>query len=305
MVREVRTGTVLCSAGIRLAWKAVGRGPALICCNGVGVSTFFWKYVERDLSDRYTIVTWDYRGHGASEDPPDLDDVDLSIRACAEDLGLIQDELGIDRAVLLGHSMGCQVILERWRMAPARTAGLVPMLGSAGRVLDTFYDTPRSAWLFAAAWVLAEALGPRVNDIVHPILGSPIPKLFIRLTRQLDPYYVRWEDFEPYLEHLQRIDLRLFLRMVREAHRHDAFPWLHEVDCPTLVIGGEKDFFTPLWISRRIAETIPGAELLVLADGSHAALIEHPETINHRLLRFLQERVRFEAEGQEAPSPAA
>ena len=59
----------------------------------------------------------------------------------------------------------------------------------------------------------------------------------------------------------------------------------------TLIVAAERDDFTPLYLSRQIADVIGGAELLVLADGSHAALIEQPETINHRLDRFIRERV--------------
>ena len=47
-----------------------------------------------------------------------------------------------------------------------------------------------------------------------------------------------------------------------------------------------------MWCSEKVARTAPGAELMVLADASHAALIEQPETINHRVERFLRERVR-------------
>ncbi len=66
---------------------------------------------------------------------------------------------------------------------------------------------------------------------------------------------------------------------------------LATLDRPLLVIAAEKDDFTPMWCSQKIVDSTPDAELLVLADGSHAALIEQPETINHRIDRFLRERV--------------
>ena len=58
-----------------------------------------------------------------------------------------------------------------------------------------------------------------------------------------------------------------------------------------MVIAAENDTFTPIWCARDMANAIPAAELLVLADASHAALIEQPETINHRLERFFRERL--------------
>ena len=61
------------------------------------------------------------------------------------------------------------------------------------------------------------------------------------------------------------------------------------------LIAAERDTFTPMWLSRKMVQSIPGAEFLVLADGSHAALIEQPDTIQHRIDRFLVERRVFPA----------
>ena len=74
-------------------------------------------------------------------------------------------------------------------------------------------------------------------------------------------------------------------------HHHDAGPWLKEIDAPTLVVGGEHDWLTPLSLSTEMAETIPDAELLILPKGSHAALIEHPELLNLRIEKFIHEKV--------------
>ena len=83
------------------------------------------------------------------------------------------------------------------------------------------------------------------------------------------------------------LDTRLFLHMVEEAHQHNAFPHLPGISQPALVVAAEKDTFTPMWLSKRIARELPNADLLVLADATHAAIIEQPDTINHRLERFL------------------
>ena len=58
---------------------------------------------------------------------------------------------------------------------------------------------------------------------------------------------------------------------------------------PTLVIAGEKDLFTPLHRSRKMVSLLPHAELMILAEASHAAIVEHPQTINRRIDRFLDQ----------------
>ena len=82
---DVRSGFARTDDGLELYWRAVGSGePALVCCNGVGVSTFFFKYVVEHFRERHRVVVWDYRGHGRSSLPPEpIDDADLSIDRCA------------------------------------------------------------------------------------------------------------------------------------------------------------------------------------------------------------------------------
>ena len=94
-----------------------------------------------------------------------------------------------------------------------------------------------------------------------------------------------------HLEHLASLDQRLFIETVLKTDEHDAWDLLPELNRPVLVIAAENDKFTPMWCSEKIVANTPGAELLVLADASHAALIEQPETINHRIERFISERM--------------
>ena len=69
---EIRSGFCQTEDGHHLFWQATGAGPdTLICCNGVGVSTFFWKYVVQHFSRTHQVVVWDYRGHGRSDRPDD------------------------------------------------------------------------------------------------------------------------------------------------------------------------------------------------------------------------------------------
>jgi len=284
---ERREGFVTSDVGLRLYWEAHGSGPALVCCNGVGVSTFFWKYLVAEFSDRFTVVLWDYRGHGQSEGPNSPMECDLSIAASARDLLGVLDAAGAEQAVALGHSMGCQVALEAAIQAPKRIKGLVLMQGSAGRVLDTFFDNPSARVLHSFLMKGADLMGPKFDKLTSPLLNTNLTWEFTWRCGLVDPYYTRKEDFMPYLEHMARLDTRLFLHMVEEAHHHDAFPLLPTIEQPALVVAAEKDTFTPMWLSQRIAREMPNAEILVLADATHAAIIEQPDTINHRVARFL------------------
>ena len=269
----------------------------LVCCNGVGVSTFFWKYIVEHYRQRFQVMLWDYRGHGRSGSPVDIERADLTVERSAEDLQCVLDAAGIQTPiVLLGHSMGVQVILEYYRRYPDVVRALVPMFGTYGRPLDSFMGLRHAR---RAARYLSRAIllgGKRSSRLLHPITASPLAYAIGRRTGLVDRYYANRSDVHKYLEHLNKMDPRVFARMVDLIADHDLEPFLPEIDVPTLVFGADQDLFTPLECSLKMARDIPNAELLVLADGSHAAIVEYPDTINRRLDRFLAERVMSEPE---------
>jgi pimeloyl-ACP methyl ester carboxylesterase len=95
----------------------------------------------------------------------------------------------------------------------------------------------------------------------------------------------------PYLHHMTHVDFPMFLRMLRAAGDHSASDWLSEIDVPVLIVAGERDTFTPSFLAQRMAEAIPGAELMMVQRGTHVAPIEQPEAVNARIESFLRERV--------------
>jgi pimeloyl-ACP methyl ester carboxylesterase len=294
------SGTTLAADGTPLAFAWGGprnASRALVCSNGVGVSTFFWDYVGEYFSRDHKVVIWDYRGHGASGRPT-ANLQTITIANIADDLARVLDANGIDRAVLLGHSMGCQVILEFYRLFKDRVLGLVPMLGAAGHPADTFFDMdPKVARVvYHTVLSVGRKIPDALNLITRASLHSPAAWPLVRLAGLVHPDLAKRSDMEPYLEHLAQLDLRVFFEMARAAQEHDAGPFLGEIKVPTLVVAGERDLFTPRHLSVEMASRIPNAELLEIPRGSHAALIEQPELINLRLEKLIRERVApFEA----------
>lgn len=279
--------------GVPIRYNSVGKGePAIVCCNGLGVSTSYWKYIVPYFSRDHQVITWEYRGHYASGRPTPLTSEAVTMAANTHDLAAVLDTCGVERGVLLGHSMGCQVILEMWRNYPRHVAALVPVCGPYGRPMDTFFLPPKVTSTLADT--LAEITGKvpgLVEGLVRPLLRSPLPDKIARLGGLIHPDLASAEDMAPYYANLSRMDLEVFFRMAIEMQHHDAGPWLHRINVPTLVVAGERDTFTPLSLSTRMRDQIPAAELLLLPRGSHAAIIEHPELINLRLEKFLHERV--------------
>ena len=288
---SVTTGYVRTDDGEQLHWRRVGEGPPVVLCNGVGVSTFFWKYLVADLRRDHSVLVWDYRGHGRSARVRDPLATDMRVERHADDCALVMAAAGVaEPAVVIGHSMGCQVALELRRRHPQRVGALVLALGTAGRALETFFDWSGSPRMFQAMRDLVFAVGAPINLLLRPLLESPLAWQVATRARLVDPYYTRREDLTRYLAHLSSLDQRMFWTSVLSLQQHDAWGTLPTLGCPLLVIAAERDDFTPMWCSEKMVALTPGAELMVLAGGSHAALVEQPENLNHRIRRFIEER---------------
>ena len=283
----ITAGFVRAEDGLRLHWRSVGEGPAIVCCNGVGVSTFFWRYVVHHFRDRYRVVLWDYPGHGRSERVASPQDTDVSIARLSRDLRSVLDAAEVEKATLIGHSMGCQVLFEAMRTYPERANGLVPMLGTAGLALETFFDWSGSPQMFRGLHRLIYGSRGAMNPLTRPLLLGPFSWEFARRFALVDPDRAAPEDMKPYLEHLGELDLRLFIEMVLETGKHDAWDLLPSIDVPVLVVSAERDKFTPQRLSKKMVDALPDASMLVLKNGSHAAIIEQPDEINTALEAFL------------------
>ncbi len=292
MMRAYREGRAKGFEGVPLHFTSYGEGePALVCCNGVGVNTHFWKYVVRYFSPRHQVVTWDYRGHGRSPKPDEISREKFTVAANVHDLKAVMDELGVKKAVLMGHSMGTQVILEMWRRHPKRVAGLVMMCGAFGRPLDTFWNSRLSAPVFDVVYSVVNMIPKAWARGNAQLMRSYLPMFFAYRFGQVDSQLCRPEDLKPYFEHLADIDPQIFFLMAGEMQRHTAIKWLEKVDVPTLIVAGENDTFTPYHLSVQMRDRIPGSELLTIPHGSHVAFVEQPELVNLRLEKFLRDRV--------------
>lgn len=257
-------------------------------CDGILCDGFIWKYLWNDLASILPLTHWHYRGHGRSAAP--ADDERIGIAAHAADLQAVRRSMGDPPAVLIGHSMGTQVILETLRRYPQNVRGLVLLCGSFGRVTSTFHGLPILDLLLPKLIDLVV----KAPDVARAVWSRIPPEISLRLALrigELNPEHINPDDILPYMRHMTHVDISMFLRMLRGAGEHSAWDFLPEVRVPVLVVAGERDTFTPPFLAREMARAIPGAELLVVPSGSHVAPIEQPTVVNTKVVQFVQERV--------------
>jgi pimeloyl-ACP methyl ester carboxylesterase len=265
-------------------WKA----PTAILCDGIACDGFIWKYLWDDLARVLDVAHWNYRGHGRSALPVDPAAVELADHA--RDLDAVRRALGDGEVVLFGHSMGCQVVLENFRLHREGVRGLVLVCGSSGRITHTFKGTDVLAQLLPRFIERVDAY-PEIARAIWSRVPPEVALQVALLTGEVDKSAIRPQDLMPYMTHMVDIDLPMFLRMLRSAGEHSAADLLPQIDVPALVIAGDRDTFTPARYAEEMAAALPQGELLMVQGATHVAPLERKELVAARVEKFLRERV--------------
>ena len=281
-----RTGFHTAADGTEIWYGTAGQGTPLVLCDGFACDGFIWPYLIDHFHDRFQIIRWHYRGHGQSAAPADEDRV--SVEDICHDLHGVLGELGVDRAIFVGHSMGVQVILEYYALFPDQVQALVPICGTYKRPLDTFHNHDKLAQALPYLDRLVTMAPERAQAFWTSVNTSRLSALASRL--EVNARLLRSVDFLPYLEHVARMDVRIFVRMLKRLAEHSAEEVLAAVRVPTLIVAGERDTFTPMYRSEEMHAQIADSELLIVPGGTHVGPLELPDLVNAAVEKFMLQR---------------
>jgi len=268
--------------------RSAGSPVTAILCDGIACDGFIWKYLWEDFGRIGSVAHWNYRGHGRSGSPADPTRLELAHHA--EDLGEVVKHVGAGPVVLVGHSMGCQVVLEACRSAGLDVRGLILICGASGRITHTFKGSNALAQMLPRVIERVDAF-PGLFRAIWGHVPAELGARFAKFTGEVDARSVSVEDILPYMRHMVDIDLPMFLRMLRSAGDHSALDLLPSLDMPSLVIAGENDTFTPPAYAEEMAALLPKSELVLVQGGTHVVPLEQPDIVRARVEAFMRERV--------------
>src|SRR5688572_26008496 len=230
--------------------------PPVLVLHGRGASIDAVGSTVDGLAGRFEVCASDLPGSGESAEPPEAWDVAAYARFV---LGVC-DELGLERFSLVGHSFGARIGIVIAATEPDRIARMV-LTGAAGL-------KPKRKPSYYAKVGVAKA-----GRAVGAVGGAPGRRLQDRMRRR-----VASSDWLEATEAMRGT----FRRVISE----DLSPHLPHIRASTLLVWGERDEDTPLWMGRRMEEAIPDAGLVVL-DGGHYAYAERAAEFNRIVAHFL------------------
>ncbi|HEX8742702.1 MAG TPA: alpha/beta fold hydrolase [Thermoleophilaceae bacterium] len=267
--------------GHRAIYRIAGSGPPVVLIHGMVNSSRHWEAVARRLARDYTVVAPDLIGHGDSATPRG----DYSLGAHAASIRDLLTAIGIDRATIVGHSLGGGVAMQFFYQFPQRTERLV--LVSSGGLGAEVSPLLRSAAVPGFAGLLALAADRRV---VGGIAGAG-RRLRARGVRSGASLQAVARALRP----LERPGAReAFLQTLRavidvKGQRVSARDRLYLLDSmPTLVVWGERDNTIPIEHGLATHRAVPHSRFETLPRAAHFPHLEDPDGLAAVLLDFLE-----------------
>lgn len=263
-----------------------GTGRPLVFCYGLVCSSLHWTYQIEFFRKKARSIWFDYRGHHNSETPKDLKT--LTIETFAKDLGSLFKKLKLKDAVLLGHSMGVNVALEFAKQFPDKVSALVLCNGTANRPLETMF---RNNLMQGAIQILKKSY-LKSPELIRKFWkfnkGNPLTQLIIGFGG-FNLHLTPKEDIQRYVDQIAEMDPEIFIQIIENYEAYDCAPWLHTIEKPTLIIGGEDDKITPFEEQELLHQLLPQSRLEKIAHGSHCSQMDLPELVNLKIDSFLKE----------------
>ncbi|MBW2595807.1 MAG: alpha/beta hydrolase [Deltaproteobacteria bacterium] len=254
---------------INMEYRTLGKGYPLIMITGFSGTMDLWASDALDiLSSHYKVIIFDNRGMGGTS----AGNRKFTIEQFADDTAGLMEALGIDRAHVLGWSMGTEIAQELTLRHPEKVTRLV--LYAADCSMKACPPAPDILKKMSDTSGTPEEQGKRLIGLLFPQSWiknhvDDIKKLFSGQMRDSSP------------ENIERQGIAM-------DSWKGSCDRLSQIKCPTLLITGTDDILTPPQNSYMMVDKIPGAKLVTLENGGHGVMYQYPEKFCDAIIDFLK-----------------
>jgi pimeloyl-ACP methyl ester carboxylesterase len=265
--------------GHEVRFFRAGQGPALLLVHGMAGSAATWKAVLPRLARDYTVIAPDLLGHGKSDKPR----TDYSLGAFAAGLRDLLVSQGIDRATVVGHSLGGGIALQMAYQHPERVERLI-LVGSGGLGREV------SPVLRLLTLPGSEYLMPLIFTSYSREIGNRISMLLHRGGLRAPAAEETWRAYVSLTEGQNRDAFIKTLRSVidlngQSVSAHDRLYLARHM--PTLIMWGERDQIIPVSHAYDAHEAMAGSRLEIFPESGHFLHTEEPDRFIHLVREFV------------------
>jgi pimeloyl-ACP methyl ester carboxylesterase len=232
-----------------------GDAPAVLLLHGLGATARLnWARCFRPLSAHFRVLSLDHRGHGSG-----LRTQQFRLEECADDAAAAMAALGVGRFLAVGYSMGGPIASLLWRRHREPVCGLV--LCATAR-----HFVPRRVARVARATLPVAAAAARL------VPDAARRRMLRRMLVKIEHPALRDRVREDFLGH----EPATVIQAADALTRFSSHDWIGSIDVPTAVVVTRLDELVPAHRQRKLARSIPGAEVFEV-DGDHDACVRQPE----------------------------
>lgn len=253
---------------IEVAYDTFGDGPPLVAIMGLTGARYHWRGFPERFADQFKVITFDNRGVGKTTAPPGP----YSAQQMARDALALMDHLAIEKAAILGVSMGGMIAQELALAAPERVTKLVLGCTSFGG-LTAIPVPPATSLAFANVGRGVDAL----RHVIELNFSAAWVKENAAKVTELLEYGLA-----------NRMTPAGFQGQLMAVATHDTAARIAKITAETLVITGDEDHLIPAENARLIAARIPGARTAILPGVGHMFWIEGADAAEAEIRGFLQ-----------------
>ncbi|MCW2570387.1 MAG: Lipase/esterase [Frankiales bacterium] len=254
--------------GARIAWESDGRddAPALLLIMGLAYPAAMWFRLVPALAERYRVIRVDNRGAGLTGDVPGAP---YTVEAMAADCLAVLDAAGVDKAHVVGISMGGLMAQEIAMTHPERLLSLCLTATHPG-ISHAVIDPEAMAMLLKRG----EMTPAEAAEASVPFNYAP--------GTSRDRIEEDWAVRFPLAATNEG-----YMAQAAGTAQWDGYDRLPGITTPTLVLHGELDRLVPPANGKTLAQRIPGAELAMVPDANHVLMTDQPEQVTKILLDWL------------------
>ena len=271
--------------GTRIYYEVRGEGKPIVLCYGIGCLINHWTHQINHFSKTHKVITFDYRAHHKSEPPQDR--TQLTLDAHAQDIKALLNHLEIEKASMMGHSWGVQVLVRTYDMFPEMFANTVFINGFVKNPIAGMFGNDMAGSAFQVFKTGYNQLPETLKYVWKKGVNNPLAIQLSALAGGFNLNLTSLKDVEIYARGLTTMDLNAFIDCFEVMMNYNGTPVLERIQVPTLIIGGKKDAVTPQDHQEDIHIRIKGSQFLMIPYGSHCTQLDMPEFVNTKIDNFL------------------
>jgi 3-oxoadipate enol-lactonase len=258
--------------GIEIYYESHGDGQPLVLISGIGYTNWEWQRMVPYLADRFRVISFDNRGVGQTDKPAGPYTAHM---LAADTVGLL-DALGIEKAVIMGHSMGGFIAQALAIEFPHKVGRLI--------LCSTSFGGPRQIPVAAEAMkVLTDVSGDPLARFRNGLFISTAPG-WAEKNPDIIQEWIEWRAANPIEPAPYQAQLAIGLGLLKEEAAFET--QLHRIHAPTLILFGQYDMVVPPGNASLLAEKIVDSRVVILPNAGHFFPIEVPGAASQAVIDF-------------------